>query len=281
MTRPDDEEGSVRHLVELGYVDPEDAAAVRRDRRTRLEVQLRLSLERIAQGRGGEAIEVLERLAANDPDWVRPRQLLAEVHFTRGDHAAARPHIDWLTLHNVITPRLALVAGTLALARGEVKAAFVELDYARHADPNLAGVAALLGTVHLRLGEWDAAEECFRQALRENSADARALDGLAAVALRRKQFESAADHALRALEHDIRLRLAHYHLGIALARLDRRDAAAEAFAACARLDPSRAAPLIRLSRVVNDPARAAEYRRQARQLIDQRRRSQPPPSSSA
>jgi tetratricopeptide (TPR) repeat protein len=235
---------------------------------------LRQAVELIGQSRGAEALELLNRLAAEDPDWVAPRQMLAEVHFRGGDSASAGPHVDWLTLRNVVTPRLALIAGAVALERRELQAALVELEYAAHTEPTLAGVASLLGTVQMRLGRWDAAEGSFAQAARQNPSDARALDGLAAVALHHRQFEDAADWALKALQQDMGLFRAHYHLGIALAHLNRPEAAAEAFATCARLDPTRAAPLVWLSRIANergDAAGAAEYRQRAQELIRQRR----------
>jgi hypothetical protein len=68
---------------------------------------------------------------------------------------------------------------------------------------------------------------------------------------------------------------AHWHLGIALAHLNRTEAATAAFTACARLDPSRAAPLYWLSRIaqlqLGDAAQAASYRQQAREVVHQRR----------
>ena len=269
------EDVAVRHLVKLGYVDPDEAAARRAELRRRLEAELRSVIELVRGGGGAEAIDVLDRLAGEDPDWISPRQLLAEIHFRGGNWQVARQHLDWLAHHNVVTPRLAVMTASMALARRDLRGALADLEYARHVDSALAGVQTLLGTVQMRLGRWDAAEDAFGLALRQNPTDARALDGLSAVAVHRRDFDDAAHWALKALEHDIRLFRAHYHLGMALVHLDRTQAAAEAFMTCTRLDPLRAAPFRWLSRIANDQRgdsiRAAEYRDRGREIIRQRR----------
>ena len=116
-------------------------------------------------------------------------------------------------------PRLALIRAGIALTRREVQTALVELQYARQVEPNLPSVHTLLGTVLFRLGRLDDAEDAFREAVQQNPADARARDGLAAVFLRHGEYEDAADWALCALEQDMQLFSAHYHLGVALAYL--------------------------------------------------------------
>ena len=265
--RREDEARAVAHLLELGYVDPTDAAFQKAERRRQLRDKLRDAVELIAQGRAAESVASLERLAKADAEWAEPRRLLAEVHFFSGNPTAAAEHIDWLTLRNVVTPRLSLVAGAIALDRGQVRSALVELEYAHHEEPALPGVARLLGTAQARMGLWDEAERSFEAALRQDPADARALDGLAALALRRKDYEAAAHRALEALERDMHLARAHLHLGIALWRMNRLDAAAGALATYARLDPHRAVPLYflsRLARVRGDAVGAERYRKSAR-----------------
>jgi Tfp pilus assembly protein PilF len=266
---------SVHHLVELGYVDPHEIAARQAEKRLRLDLDLRRALDSINQGRGSEAIDTLQRLTSEDPEWTAPRQLLCEAEFRAGNHASARLHLDWLDLHNVISPRLAMIAGTIALEKRDLHAALVDLEYAAHADRQLAGAAMLLGLVQLRLGKLDAAEDAFLRAMQQNRSDARALDGLATIALHRKDFEDAAQWALKALEQEMQFYRAHYHLAVALVQLRHHpDAATKALLTCTQIDPSRAAPyywLSRLARGQGDAALAADYRRQARQIIRQSR----------
>jgi tetratricopeptide (TPR) repeat protein len=269
------EDASVRHLVELGYVDPREVAAQKAELRRRLQLELGQAMELNVQGRGDEAAALLEKISADDPQWALPRQRLAEIHYAAGRWNAARAALDWLAHHGVEHPRLALIAGGIALARRELPAALEELQYARHAAPNLPGVYTLLGTVLLRIGKLDEAEDAFREAAQQNPTDARARDGLAAVCLKHCEYEDAADWALRSLEQNMQLSRAHYHLGLALAHLNRPVEALQALAASARTDPERAAPYYWLSRVaknqLNDLERSAKYLERGREIIRQRR----------
>jgi tetratricopeptide (TPR) repeat protein len=121
----------------------------------------------------------------------------------------------------------------------------------------------------------DEAEDAFREAVQQNPTDARARDGLAAVCLKHGEYEDATDWALRSLEQNMQLSHAHYHLGLALAHLNRPVEALQALDASARTDPGRAAPYYWLSRVaknqLNDLERSAEYLERGREIIRRRR----------
>jgi tetratricopeptide (TPR) repeat protein len=269
-----DEDESVRHLVALGYVDPGDVAARQAALRSRLDTDLRRAAELFGHGRGQDAVALAGTVAEEDPAWTAPRQVLAEMHYRAGSWDEARIHLEWLEHHGVVTPKLASIVGTMALARRDLATALEELEYAAHVEPGLAGVQSLLGRTLLRLRRWDAAEIALERATEQNPADVHALDGLATVALHRGDAESAAHWALEALDHDMQLARAHYHLGIALVHSNRTEPAIQAFEACQRLDPSRAAPLYWLSRIADqlgDTARAATYRERGREVIRRRR----------
>jgi tetratricopeptide (TPR) repeat protein len=213
--------------------------------------------------------------SADEPDWSPPHQLLAEIHYSAGEWDKAASQLEWLADHGVDNSRTALIAAGLQLARRDLKSALENLQFARRLEPALAGVNTLLGIVLMRLGRWDEAEDAFHEATEQNPNDARARDGLAAVSLQHGEYEEAADWALRALEQDMRLFHAHYHLGVALAHLDRPAEAVGALETAARIDEKRAAPYFWLARIVDDEAsespRAAAYRQQGRDVIRRRR----------
>jgi tetratricopeptide (TPR) repeat protein len=266
---------SVRHLVELGYVDPEEVAADKAELRRRLKPEFDRAVDLNARGRRLEATALLEKISRDDPDWISPRQRLVEIHYNSGRWERAQAELDRLAYRGVDHPRLALIAGGLALARRDIRTALEELQYARHVEPNLPSVHTLLGNAFLRLGRWDEAEDAFRQAVQQNPTDARARDGMATICLKHGEYEDAADWALRALEQDMQLFRAHYHLGLALAQLNRPAEALQALETSARIDPSRAAPYYRLSQItrhqLNDSAGSARYREHARGIIRERR----------
>jgi tetratricopeptide (TPR) repeat protein len=262
-------------LVDLGYVDPLETAASAEAWRKDLTALLKQAIELRRRGRGQEAAALLFKLASDDPDWAAPHQLLAEIHYSAGDWIAAESQLEWLTYHGVDQPRVALIAAGVALVRREIQAALKELAFVRCVEPELASVNTLLGTVFLRLRRWEEAEDAFREAVRQDPLDARARDGLATVNLYHGEFDGAVDWALRALDQDMQLFSAHYHLGLALMGLNQPAEAVAALEAAAHVNSQRTAPYCWLSRIardqLGDPSRAKLYRNKARQIIRQRR----------
>jgi tetratricopeptide (TPR) repeat protein len=276
---------SVRHLIELGYVDPVETAARDIARHRELQAEFRQAVEINRQGRGQEAAALLQTLAERDPEWAAPHQLLAESHYSAGQWQAAEAELEWLAYHGVDQPRTALIKAGILMVRRKFHDAIEELEFARYVDPNLPSVNTLYGTALLRLGRLDEAEDAFRQAAQRDPTDARARDGLAAICLRHGEHEDATDWAFRALEQDMRLFSAHYHLGLALVSLDRPHEATAAFETAARLDESRAAPYYWLSRIaeeqLHDAPRSAQYRARGKEIIRGRRKSRAAAATSA
>jgi tetratricopeptide (TPR) repeat protein len=276
--QPYDDDASVRHLIELGYIDPYEVAAREEAVRQHQQVELRSASEMAAQGRMSDAVALLERLSADDPDWIAPRQAMADVYFREGRYREAQSQLDWLTYHGVENPRLSLIGGALALSRRELQSAVEALEYARYVEPELPSVQTLYGSVMLRLSRLDEAEHAFQEAVKQSSVDARALDGLAAVCLRRRRFEEAADWALQSIEQNARIFRAHYHLGLALAGLNRPSEAMQALEMSAKVDSLRSAPYYWLAQIAQNQrgdAALAEHYRQLGRLVVQRRRSSP------
>src|SRR5688572_6331889 len=132
-----DDEQSVSHLVELGYIDPNEIAGREAAIRQQQQVELRQATDLTAAGRLAEATVVLEKLSSDDPNWIAPRRLLAEIHYRAGRFDAAQAQLDWLTFHGVEHPRLALIAGAIALNRRQLQLALELLEYAAYVEPNL------------------------------------------------------------------------------------------------------------------------------------------------
>ncbi|HEX3601847.1 MAG TPA: hypothetical protein VHU84_16960, partial [Lacipirellulaceae bacterium] len=99
--------------------------------------------------------------------------------------------------------------------------------------------------------------------------------GLAAIRLRNEDFADAAGLALEALEHDMQLFRAHYHLGVALAHLDRPEEAVMAFETAAKLNATGAAPFYWLAHIaaklLADTGLAKQYSERGRDVIRRRR----------
>jgi tetratricopeptide (TPR) repeat protein len=260
----------------LGYVDPDVVAAREAGLRSQLEAELQQGTKSYAKGELEEAARLLERLANDDPDWIAPRQLLAEIHYRAGRLDESQLQLDWLIEHGVEHPRLSLIAGAVALARREFAIAIEALEYAAYVEPNLPSVHTLLGTALFRLGRSETAQNSFTKAIERNPADVSAYDGLSAICIQRGEFEEAANFALEALEHDMQFFRAHYHLGVALAKLNRLPESIAALETAAKVDANSAAPYYWLSRIAQtqlaDPRLAAEDREKGRAVSRRRLR---------
>lgn len=270
------DDASVRHLIDLGYVDLEAVAAREAAVRRQLEAEFQQAAKVYEQGDIDGATRLYERLSADDPEWIAPRQLLAEMYYRTGRIAESRVQLDWLTEHAVEHPRLALLSGAIALSGRNLPEAVDALKYAAHVEPTLPSVHTLLGIALLRSADIEGAAKAFQRALERSEADAQAVDGLAAVCLRRKDFVGAANYALEALDRDIGVFSGHYHLGVALANMDRPRDAIAAFENAARINVNAAAPYRRLQRIaesLGDAALAAQYRERGRQVVRRRRQS--------
>lgn len=268
---PRNDEEAVRHLLALGYVDRDVFGAREAAVRRQLEAEFQQALKSYERGDVEEAGRQFEHLIVDDPTWVAPRQLLAEIHYRNGRWTEAQSQLDWLTLHGVEHPRLALITGAIALAGRDLATALGALKYAAHIEPTLPSVHTLLGTVFRRLGNLDQAENAFRAAISRNPTDTQALDGLAAICIQRHDFTGAANLALEVLDHDMQMFSAHYRLGIALAQLDRPHEAVVALQTSAKLNASAAAPYYWLEQIaasqLDDPACASQYHEIGREIV--------------
>ena len=269
------EHDSVRHLSDLGYVDPIDMAMREATLRQQLDAEFQQAVSVAKQGLAAEAIRILERLKVDDPNWIAPHQLLAEIHCRVGHWDEGEKELQWLEHHAVESPRIAMLAAGLAKSRREFSVSRELLEYAAHVEPALAGVQSQLGHLLLRLGDHHRAREHFELAFSQNESDAQALDGLASLALIASDYESAANWALSALDNDIRAWRAHYHLGVALAMLLKPEEAMAAFEASARINPDCVATLYWMARIsqsqLSDTQRADSYRSLGRQRLRERR----------
>lgn len=274
MQQPCDEQ-EVQHLIELGYIDPLEHAARAEEERRQDLAELQRALRLAAVGDLAEAVVCLQQLTVHDPEWVAPREALADALFRAGRFSDAQAQLDWLTYHGVEHPRLSFIAGAIAMLRRDLGTALELLAYARFVEPQLPGVQTLFGTTLLRLGKLAEADEAFRHAIDANPSDARPYSGLASICLRRGRYEEAADWALQAVEANALLFQAHYQLGVALGRLNRPHEALQALEASACVDPTRIAPYYWLARIaeqtLNDAARASHYRQRASDMIRERR----------
>jgi len=269
-----EELAAVRHLVELGYEDALDVARRRMTAERAQQSQFNRAEELLRAGQLAPAIELLEAATHAAPDWTAGRHLLARAYFRAGRFDAAAELLDWLELHAVEHAELALMRATIALRRRRLAEALDQAQYAKCLQEPFFAADLIIAEVRFRRGELEAAETAYRAAAGRRGHEAAANMGLAAIALRRRDYAAAVDLSLQALEQDVNLWRAHYQLGLALVHLERRPEARVALETAGRLNPVIAGPyrwLAHLCASQNDAPAAAEFRRRGQEVIARRR----------
>jgi predicted AlkP superfamily phosphohydrolase/phosphomutase/tetratricopeptide (TPR) repeat protein len=268
---------AVRHLIELGYIEPPDEDVRESIERTLADNRFNLARSLLDAGQPARAIDLLEALVRDRPAHTGYNAALFEAYYSAGRNAEGRRIAEamWARGHRGPLAHLAMAAVHVAERKPET--ALRHLEEAERANPDLPGLHVLTGRAWLRLQQWDRAARAFDEAIRHDADDESAWHGLACAALGRGANEQAAEHALRAVGLRSDYAEAHYHLGVALSRLGRPRDAAGALRRCLSLRPGLLAAYGRLIELYDsdgplaDASRAGELRRRANDLILQRR----------
>jgi predicted AlkP superfamily phosphohydrolase/phosphomutase/tetratricopeptide (TPR) repeat protein len=266
---------AVRHLIELGYIEPQDENVQKVVERTVEENQYNLARALLDARQPTRAIPILESLVHKRPEHTDYNRSLFGAYFSVGRSEDGRRIAEAMWARGYRGPLVNLALGAVEMAARRVEPALARLQEAERVNPGLPGLQVLIGQAYLRLRRWDLAGVAFRKAIDADVDDEQAWHGLAAAALGRGDFEAAAEHALRAVGLRGDLPLAHYHLGVALSQLGRPRDAVAAFDRAIQIQPTLVAAYGRLVELFEgplyDPGRARHYRRRAEEIMLQRR----------
>lgn len=266
---------AVRHLIDLGYADPNDEATRRAVDRTVDDNRFNLARSLLDADQVDRAIAVLETLVRDRSDHMAYGRALFEAYYLAGRNAECRRMAEAAWTRGDRGPVVHLALGAVEMAHRHAEAALRHFMEAEAADANLPGLHVLIGRAYLRLRQWDAAARAFTRATEADPENEAAWHGLASAALGQGRFEQAADSARRAIALRDDYPEAYYHLGLALSRLGRPNEAAAALHRALALDGSLLAAYGRLVELYDgplaDPARARQLRRDADQTRLRRR----------
>ncbi len=233
---PNEEKELIRQFVEIGYIqdpgdDPQEAITA-----TLRENRWSLAQSYLGAGRHADALPLLESVYEEWPErWDFCCELaLSQINLGLIDEARE-------TISGVIENRKSagalLLRANLEYRSRNFDAGLKLLQQAEAVDSFSAALQNQLGLTRLRLRESEMAEVAFRKAIDIDPDDAQGHLGIAFCRLRARQYEDAADFALRALGLRFDLALGHHYLGVALARLGDDERAIQAFETCLRYEP--------------------------------------------
>lgn len=227
----------VDQLIALGYVEPrgDDLAArlqaVQRDR------QFALARVYLGAGRAGEAIPLLEELAAGCPEERGYKLHLANAYFQARRADDCRAILDPILREDPNRPIANLLRGKLAVSEGDHEGGLQHLLRAERDPALLLETRLAVGRVYVEAQRWADAERILQSLLELDPDNASAHIELARALLGAGRSEEAAASALDGIGLHFEDVGAHYVLGVALARCGKIDRAVKAFETCLALRP--------------------------------------------
>ena len=266
----------MQQFAALGYIDDPSADKEKQAESAEIESKYNLSRTLMWKNQPERAQPLLEEIVRRHPWEDRFLHQLAACYLQGGYLRQAERVLlaifDDAEPDNVIAM---LMLAKIRKARGDFAGTFKSLLAAEAMNVSAPGVYTEIGRLYEDLIQLDKARSAYEKAISLDPDNALAFQGLSTV-YRRKGFnQETADAALRAVSLLHRLPVAHFNLGIAMARGGQPERAILAFETALRFRPKMhnahryLATLHRTSG--GDPKKAAYHRAETRRIL----RSQP------
>jgi predicted AlkP superfamily phosphohydrolase/phosphomutase/tetratricopeptide (TPR) repeat protein len=219
----------IRRLVDLGYIEPPSEDAERNASLALRDAKINLALAVTSSRRAADALTLWQELATEHPEEQGFQLQLASCLLRLGRWGDLLEAIE--SLHGELkqSPFVRLMLADIAAAEGRSADALAvgrEIMSLALTEPRLAN---RLGQLFLKLGSFTEAATVFKMSLELQSDNPVALDGLAQVAVARRQFDAAVEHALMAVGLMHFFPAAHFHLAEALTGVGRQAEAITAY----------------------------------------------------
>ena len=264
----------MQQFAALGYI--EDPGADKEKQALSAECEAKYNLARVHLWRNqpDRARPLLEDLVRIRPWEDRFLLQLAVCYFQCGYLQQAERMIAAISDDGPPNnPPTMLLLAKIRLARGDFGTALEYLLAAEAMNPRSADVYTQLGDVYVRLLQWEKAKVAYEKSIALDPDNAFAFQGLSNIYRRKGLNQETADMALRALSLLHRLPIAHFNLGVAMARSGESERAIVAFETALRFRPDMANAhryLALLQQQGGDQAKADLHRQSARTIFQQR-----------
>ncbi len=231
---------------------------------------LNLALVYLESRRPRLALPLLRQLHEDAPEDERIALHLSRCLHLSGDTKTAQALMETVADAGPERPREHLMLSRMHRDQGNLQQALVSLFRAEQANPGQPELHCRIGEIYLQMRRWGEAKRAFSKALQLDVDSALAHHGMAVVHLAENNFEAAADAALTSTGLKHNSPQAHYHLGVALARLGNTVEAVVAFSNCVDQDADNQSAHQWLAELYDkampDPVKARRHRQLAAQL---------------
>jgi predicted AlkP superfamily phosphohydrolase/phosphomutase/tetratricopeptide (TPR) repeat protein len=236
---PDQAQELMQQFAALGYIEDPNTDKEKQEESADLEAKYNISRTYLWKNQPERALPLLEEIVRKRPWEDRFLYYLAVCYFQNG-YLRQAERLLWAASDNSEPAGATsmLLAARIKFARGDLGGGLQSLLVAEATNPRSAGLYAQIGDTYTRLLQLDEAKSAYEKAIALDENNALALQGLSSVYRRKGLNQETVDTALRAVSLLHRLPVAHFNLGVAMARSDEPERAILAFETALRFQPN-------------------------------------------
>ena len=228
----------MQQFAALGYIEDPGADKEKQQESAEIEAKYNLARTYLWKSRPELALPLLSEIATRRPWEDRFLMQLGSAYF-QTDHFAQAERLlstayDLKATNNV---GVLLFWARIKLALGELDEGLNALMRAQELNPGNPGIYIQIGDIYVRMRRWADAKIAYEKAIHVDRDNALAYQGLSSVYRRLGQNQETVDTALQAVSLLHRLPVAHFNLGVAMARSGETDRAILAFETALRFNP--------------------------------------------
>jgi tetratricopeptide (TPR) repeat protein len=267
---PDQAHELMQQFAALGYIEDPGTDKKKQAESADIEAKYNVSRTYLWKSQPERALPLLEEIVRRRPWEDRFLMHLATCYFRLGYLRQAERVLAALSNGSAApNTSILLLLAKIKLARGELEGTLETLRAAEATKPQFSGIYTQIGDAYSRLLQWENAKSAYNGALSLDEENALALQGLSTVYRRQGLNQEAVDTALRAVSLLHRLPVAHFNIGVAMARAGEVERAILAFETALRFNTSMLNAhryLAILYRAAGDSEKAAFHRREANKV---------------
>jgi predicted AlkP superfamily phosphohydrolase/phosphomutase/tetratricopeptide (TPR) repeat protein len=229
----------MQQFAALGYIEEPGADKEKMAESADIEGKYNVSRTYLWKNQPDRALPLLEEIVRRRAWEDRFLSLLAACYFQNGYLRQAERLISLICdVAEPNNPTTMLLSARIKLARGDLGGGLQNLLAAEAMGPRIPGIYTQIGDAYARLLQWENAKVAYEKAISLDEDNALALQGLSTVYRRQGLNQETVDTALRAVSLLHRLPMAHFNLGVAMARAGESERAILAFETALRFQPN-------------------------------------------
>ncbi|MGI8437573.1 MAG: alkaline phosphatase family protein [Chthoniobacterales bacterium] len=259
----------MQQFAALGYIEDLEADKPKQEESADIESKYNLARLLAWKNQPLRALPLLAEIVHRRPWEERFLRQLAITHFQAGHLRQTERIIHAISDNGEPTDApLILLLARVKIARGQFGEGLQGLLAAEAANPRLPGIHTQIGDSFAGLLQWEKAKAAYEKAVALEEENAFAWQGLSTVNRRQGFNQQTVDAALRAVSLLHRLPLAHFNLGVALARSGDLERARVAFETALTFQPGMVNAHRFLARLhAGENEKAARHHRQEIQRL--------------